>query len=329
MNPHDPSVAVVVCTYTEDRTDDAVAAVSSLLDQDQPPDEVVVVVDHHRGLRDRLSCLLPAEVRVVESDGPRGLSGARNTGIATTTADVVLFLDDDAVARPDWVRAMSAPFGDPRVVGVAGWVEPAWAEPGRPRWFPSAFLWVVGCSYDGLPADGARVRNPIGAAMGFRRDALAVVGGFAGAVGRVGDLPVGCEETELAIRVAERLPEGRVLLARDARVRHRVGSARLEPRYFVRRCYWEGVSKAVVSGRVGAGAALETERSYVVRTLPAAVGAGLGEAARGDLTGLGRSGAVAVGLLATGAGYLRGRLARRTAVAPTSAAWAPTTREAA
>ncbi|MCL8026146.1 glycosyltransferase family 2 protein [Nocardioides bruguierae] len=308
------SVAVVVCTYTLDRFEETVAAAGSLLDQDLVPDEVVVVVDHHEELRARLREQLPSQIRVVASAGPRGLSGARNTGVAATTADVVLFLDDDAVADAGWVSAMLTPFTDDGVVGVAGWAEPAWAEPGPPRWFPAAFLWVVGCSYEGLPADGSRVRNPIGAAMGFRRDAVMAAGGFSAAMGRVGSLPVGCEETEMAIRVAEALPEGQILLARGATVLHRVGAPRRSLRYFVRRCYWEGVSKAVVSAHVGSGAALETERSYVARTLPAAAGRGVLDALRGDLTGLGRSCAVTLGLAATGTGYLRGRATGRRAV---------------
>ena len=139
------------------------------------------------------------------------------------------------------------------------------------------FLWVVGCSYEGLPRVKADIRNPLGCAMGFRRSALELVGGFSGAVGRVGTHPVGCEETELAIRVRQAAPQSRVVMEPAAIVHHRVSEPRLRVRYFLQRCYWEGVSKAVVAKAVGAGDALESERAYTTRVLPRAFGRGLGQ----------------------------------------------------
>ncbi|MDX6197452.1 MAG: hypothetical protein QOJ79_603, partial [Actinomycetota bacterium] len=91
-------------------------------------------------------------------------------------------------------------------------------------------------------------------------------------------------------------------------------------RYFRRRCYAEGISKAVVAGLTGSDAALASERTYVRRTLPAGVARGLAAAVRGDVSGLVRAAAIVAGLVVTSAGYLRGRLAP---AAPTSAAPAP------
>jgi len=307
-----PTVAVVVCAYTEDRWEDVLAAHDSLVSQTAAPDQIVFVVDHNPSLLAGLRRAFPI-ARVVPNTGPRGLSGARNTGIADTVSDLVLFLDDDAWAEDDWVSHMVAPFADPGVVAVAGWAEPNWAQPGRPRWFPESFLWVVGCSYEGLPYERADIRNPLGCAMAFRRSALELVGGFSGAIGRVGTHPVGCEETELAIRVRQAQPSARVVLEPLAIVHHKVTAPRLRPRYFVYRCFWEGVSKAVVSKAVGAGDALESERSYATRVLPRAFGRGVLDALRGKPTGLLRSAAVAAGLVATTVGYLRGGLSGSTA----------------
>jgi len=276
-----------------------------------PADEVVVVIDHNPALLARLRQELP-QVRIVANRGTQGLSGARNTGIDETTADVVLFLDDDAAAEPDWVAAMAAPFDDQSVVGVGGWAEPNWAAPGRPRWFPEPFLWVVGCSYEGLPQVQADIRNPIGAAMGFRRSALDLVGGFSGAVGRVGTHPVGCEETELAIRVRQAAPTSRVVMEPAALVHHRVSEPRLHVRYYLQRCYWEGVSKAVVAKAVGAGDALESERSYTTRVLPKAFGRGLAQLLRGTPSGALQSAAIAAGLVVTVIGYVRGGISGST-----------------
>jgi glycosyltransferase involved in cell wall biosynthesis len=202
-----PSASVVVCAYTEKRWDDLVAAVRSALDQTRPPLEVILVSDHNPGLLERVRRELP-EAAAVANDGTRGLSGARNTGVRMARGDVIAFLDDDALAAPDWLERLLQPYGDSRVVGVGGLIEPLW--PGaRPPVLPAEFDWVVGCSYEGLPTDTAPVRNLIGANMSLRRDVFGMVGGFRTDVGRVGTRPLGCEETELCIRIRQRIRAAR------------------------------------------------------------------------------------------------------------------------
>lgn len=302
---------MVVCAYTQERWDDLHAAYEALLHQSRVPDGIVLVVDHSPDLLDRARRTFPA-ARVIPNTGPRGLSGARNTGIAASEAELLLFLDDDATPEKQWVERLVAPFADSSVVGVGGWATAVWDAPGRPAWFPEPFLWVVGCSYEGLPREPAKVRNPIGCGMAFRRTAVLDAGGFTSDLGRLGRHPVGCEETELAIRVQRRTPGVHIAHEPRAVVHHRVTAARRSPSYFVRRCYWEGYSKAVVAASVGAGDALAAERSYTTRTLPVAFLRGVAEAIRGRPAGLARSTAVVAGLLVTAAGYARGRVTLRT-----------------
>lgn len=309
------TVAVVVCAYTERRWNDVVAAYESLTSQTRSPDEIVVVIDHNQVLLDRFRERFPQAV-VLPNSGQDGLSGARNTGVEACSSEVILFLDDDATAGPEWVEALLGPFETPEVQGVAGWANPNWDEPGRPAWFPEQFLWVVGCSYDGLPTTQADIRNPLGCAMGFRRSAWEITGGFSSSVGRVGSHPVGAEETEFSIRLRQLEPTTRIVMVPEAVVRHRVSGERLTRKYYLRRCFWEGVSKAIVSAGVGSKDALESERSYTTRVLPRAFFAGLRDTLKGDLNGIQRSAAVFSGLFATTAGYVRGRAAGRRAVEP-------------
>ncbi len=153
------------------------------------------------------------------------------------------------------------------------------------------------------------MRNPIGANMSFRRDALAR-DGFRVGVGRVGRVPLGCEETELAIRATGRVAGSRIVLLPAARVRHHVSADRVHWRYFASRCWAEGRSKAIVATLAGSQTGLSSERAYVRRTLPAGVVRGARDAARGDVAGLGRSASIVAGLAITAAGYLRGRILR-------------------
>lgn len=312
MSP--PSLAVVICSYTERRWRDLLAAVESVELQRMPPRRTIVVVDDDPALYARVREGVP-EVTAVLKRGGQGLSAARNAGVAVTTEDVVAFLDDDAVAHPSWLARLAEHYADPDVLGVGGAVQPDFAA-GRPAWFPREFDWVVGCSYRGLPIELAPVRNFIGANMSFRRHVFDAVGGFDGAVGRVGTSPTGCDETELCIRILERLPRGRLLYDPLAIVRHRVPQVRARWPYFWRRCWAEGRSKAIVARAHPGPRALSSERAYTFAVLPGAFARSLAEAAAGrDGAALVRAGAIAGGLTATTAGYIArgGRIERGTA----------------
>jgi GT2 family glycosyltransferase len=301
-----PSVTVVICAYTEQRWPQVLAAVGSVLRQEIPPNQVVLVIDHNPALLRRARAEYP-RLTVVANAGPRGLSGARNEGVLRARGDVVAFLDDDAVAEPDWLARLVAHYHDPRVLAVGGRAVPEW-ERARPRWFPPEFDWVVGCSYVGQPSRATPVRNLIGCNMSFRRSALDDAGRFDPALGRVGGVPVGCEETELCIRLRQRRPDGVVLYEPAASVRHHVTGDRGTWAYFRSRCFSEGHSKAVVAGLVGPAAGLSTERAYTRRVLLSGVRQGFFEArARRDLGGLMRSGVIVAGLLMTASGYLSRR----------------------
>jgi GT2 family glycosyltransferase len=170
----------------------------------------------------------------------------------------------------------------------------------------------VGCSYEGLPTSTADVRNPLGCAMGFRRSAFDLVGGFSGLVGRIGGLPVGCEETEFAIRVLRAKPGARVVHHPSARVAHHVTPDRTRLSYFLRRCYHEGRSKAVLSAYLGSRDSLASERDYVRRTLPRAAVSGLRRSiTTGRPAGAASSLAILVGLATTAAGYGLARAGQR------------------
>ena len=192
------------------------------------------------------------------------------------------------------------------MVATGGGVHPLW--PGlRPRWLPPAFDWVVGCSYVGLPENTGVVRNPIGANMSMRTRLALDAGGFDTGLGRVGTRPLGCEETELAIRLTASRPGSVVMYVPDAAVDHHVGAERLRLGYFLRRCWNEGLSKAAVVRLAGSSAGLARERRHVAAVIPAAFARDLRRAATGNLDGFMRIGALLGGLAAAVGGYLTGR----------------------
>jgi len=299
------NVSLVICVYTEKRWDDICAAVESCRNQTTPPQEIIVSVDHNPRLYERVRQNMP-DVIVVENTEQPGLSGARNSGIRVARGDVIAYLDDDAVASHDWLERLTYCLEDQLVMGAGGVVEPRWEEP-PPTWFPKEFNWVIGCSYRGLPDKTAPIRNLFGGCMCIRREIFDEVGYFRSGIGRTEKRPMGCEETELCIRANQHWPDRLFLYEPRAWAFHRVPANRGTWKYFINRCYSEGISKAMVTQEVGIRDGLSSERSYTLHTLPRGVMRGIKDViVRRDITGAGRVAAIFTGLAATTAGYVVG-----------------------
>lgn len=301
-----PVASVIVCAYTAERWSLTCDAIHSVRSQTVPCRELIVVVDYNESLRLRLLHAFP-ELVVIPNEFDQGLSGARNTGVKRATCDVIAFLDDDARADKTWLAALLAPYEDPAVVGVGGKVLPEWTGLGPPTWLPDEFLWVVGCSYLGLPVCPADVRNPVGANMSFRLTIFERIGGFNAAVGRNTLMvrPMGCEETEFGIRVHLAFPNGRIMYQPDAVVYHSVDASRATWKYFLARCFAEGLSKHRISRSVGTSAALTVERRYLARVVTRAAARELRRfVARPTRGPLGKLVALALGVIWTTCGYV-------------------------
>jgi glycosyltransferase involved in cell wall biosynthesis len=315
-------VSVIICAYTGQRWNELRAAVESVQKQTLPPREIIVVIDRNPDLLTKVREHL-AGILVIENSEAKGASGARNSGAAIAQGSVLAFLDDDALAQPDWIEKLSACYADPLVVGVGGKIDPLWIGC-RPCWFPDEFNWVVGCSYKGQPDRTVPVRNVIGANMSVLRETLIRAGGFRESFGNNKDAKqahtgskwlhhhAGDEETEFCIRVTQQAPERVWLYTPLAVVRHHVPIQRARWSYFVWRCYDEGLGKASLVRLHGSQSGLSTEKAYVYKTLPAGIMRGVADAMRhGQWSGLARAGAIVAGLSMTVTGYIVGSIFSR------------------
>ncbi len=306
MTEERADASIVVCAYTERRWDALVASVAAVARQLDGGDQLVLVIDHNAALLERARAELRG-VDIVDNTRSRGLSGARNTALEKVTGDIVVFLDDDAVPRDGWLAALRAPYRDDGVFAVGGWASPAWPDGGRPARIPPELDWVVGCSYEGMPRSRSPIRNLMGCNMSFRRQVFDIVGGFDEGVGRVGTTPLGCEETELCIRLRQQRPDVEIIFEPDAVVDHSVTVDRTTWRYLRRRAYAEGISKALISGDVGHDA-MTTEVTYGRKVLPAAVARETRDLARRRPVGR-----AVRGCHSSDPRHVRGRLRSRTA----------------
>jgi len=298
-------ISVVICVYTFDRFHEALYAVASIIGQSLSAYEVIVIVDHNINLYEELLHALPEDIILISNQFEQGLSGARNTGVSVAKGDVIVFLDDDAVADPECLRNLSSCFKYPEVLGAVALIEPLYDQGGK-SWFPEEFLWVVGCSYRGL-SEGV-TRNLLGACMAIRRCVFEEVGYFKSTLGRSrSKLPLGNEETELCIRAANAYPESYFIFSTAARASHRVAAARMTWSYFLKRCYAEGLSKAQLTNIVGSRQSLSSERSYVLKTLSSAVFRNLkGALIDGDVHDLLKIVAIVLGFSSTVVGFIYG-----------------------
>lgn len=175
MNPA-PSVAVVVPTRNSGRT--VAACLRSVLEQDTPAAQILVVDNHSDDDTVRIAEGLGVPVMTA---GPER-SAQRNYGWRRTSADLVFFMDSDMVLEPTVVaEAAQVMASDPSVGAV---VIPE-------RAFGTGFLADCRALEKELYLGNAAVE----AARVFRREALVAVGGYDEAL-------TACEDWDLADRIA-------------------------------------------------------------------------------------------------------------------------------
>ncbi|MGQ4515260.1 glycosyltransferase [Streptomyces sp. DW26H14] len=190
-----PRAAVVVAT--RERAGRLARALASLLAQDHP-DFRVLVVDNApatTATHDLVRGSFAGRVDYVREPVP-GLATAHNRGLAALSRDteVVAYTDDDVVADPHWLTALTAPFAaDPRLGCTTGLILPARLTTPAQILLESHGGFAKGFTprlYDPARPPADEPLFPFtagsfgsGANMAFRTDALRAVGGFDPATG--------------------------------------------------------------------------------------------------------------------------------------------------
>lgn len=108
---------------------------------------------------------------------------ARNRGIASSTGEIIAFIDDDSMVQPGWLQALVDVYGD-GTIGAAGGRVIAMPEPycdeitGPPRLYITRLGGVIAKDAGLVSEQRVEVDHLIGCNMSFRRAALEEVGGF-------------------------------------------------------------------------------------------------------------------------------------------------------
>ncbi len=238
------SLSVVICTHNRpldlERCLEALAALAD-------PVEVIVVDSASQPPCRELVTSYAARVEsltYVREDRP-GLSRARNRGVATASGDVIAFLDDDASPRPDWVRRILAPFeADPAIGCVGGACHPVFRDAIKPAWLSDRLLQFAAITRFGPdPREATSSAEwPFGANMAFRREVLAQAGPFSETLGREVTSLLSGDDSALIESV--RRVGWKIWLEPSAVVDHAVHAERCRSRYYWRRLWWQGITRA-------------------------------------------------------------------------------------
>jgi glycosyltransferase involved in cell wall biosynthesis len=110
------TVSIVICT--RNRPNLLRKCLEGIARLELAPDEVIVV-DNTSGDKEAEAVVRDFSATYVV-EPVKGLSRARNRGLAESHSEIVAYLDDDATPDLHWLGRMLEPFKDPQVSAVAG-----------------------------------------------------------------------------------------------------------------------------------------------------------------------------------------------------------------
>ena len=111
----------------------------------------------------------------------KGLSYARNRGIAESTSPIINYVDDDAILSTGYLEAMLTFFeNNPEAVGAGGKIIPKYENGHEPAWMSKylhGFIGKVDFGEMVIPFSEA-MKYPVGCNMAYKKDILEKAGGF-------------------------------------------------------------------------------------------------------------------------------------------------------
>ena len=133
--------SIIICTYN--RSDCIKNVLLSLCNQKTTSSYEIIVVDNNstdntKNEIIKFSANFSVEIRY-HLETNQGLSFARNRGVEASLGEVVLFIDDDAVAEKSWLETHVSAYSDRDVFCAGGPIRPVWPFP-KPEWIKGDLL---------------------------------------------------------------------------------------------------------------------------------------------------------------------------------------------
>ncbi len=108
-------VSVIIPAYNEEKN--IAPCLKSLVDQEEKPDEIVVVDNNSSDLTSKIAASFP--VRVVK-ETKQGMIPARNRGFNEATCEIMARTDSDTILPPDWIKKIKKNYENNQIDAVTG-----------------------------------------------------------------------------------------------------------------------------------------------------------------------------------------------------------------
>ncbi|MEE4199418.1 glycosyltransferase family 2 protein [Erythrobacter sp.] len=238
-----PAVSVAITRYAE--SDRLLArSVSAALGQEGVTGEVILVDQRvDRPFDFSLVTNGNLELRILRQKC-ESLSHARNLCLDEAAHDLVLFLDADAIARPDWAVAIADALSESSVAIAGSRILPEW-EIVPPAFARGAIAKDQYSMLDLGMGDGP-AHKIVGAAFGVHRGKLARGMRFDVTLGRRDGRLFGGEESDFFRRVVKAGWKGRYV--GRSHVMHLVARERLRLGWLIERMFYAGYGRSAQGG---------------------------------------------------------------------------------
>ncbi|WP_413167433.1 glycosyltransferase [Capilliphycus salinus ALCB114379] len=239
-------IAATICTYN--RYNVLAKAIESVRNQTLSKDQYKILIidnspDYEKAKKVQQEYHDPPFL-IYHIERIPGLSNARNVAAKLCETEFIAYLDDDAIACPEWLEKIVQGFDqfgtDAAVLG--GRVDPMW-EIERPSWLDDTLL-----SYVSVVNWGGemRVAKPdewfAGANISFRTQDILDNGGFDVSLGRIGGGTSLMSNEEIHLLDQIKSKGKLTIYAPEAQVDHLVEKKRLNHAWFRKRVAWQAVS---------------------------------------------------------------------------------------
>jgi len=176
-------LSVIICTYNRDKH--IKRALDSLIAQDFDKQnfEIIVVDNNSTDTTPQIiqdfKAAHPDYNIVTARETQQGLSFARNKGLALAKGTYISYIDDDGIARKDYISQIKKYTGQfPDDVAMGGKVLPTYEKGKEPAWMSKYIERIISIVDLGDEVKVLKKTYPVGCNMIFKKSVFDKIGGF-------------------------------------------------------------------------------------------------------------------------------------------------------